>query len=189
MYSKKLLLIGFFILAAPNGPVRGDAVKNIHSFSAQRIDGTETQLSSFKGKALLIVNTASQCGFTPQYRSLEALYETYKERGFEVLAFPANNFGNQEPGANEEIKKFCELNYKTTFPLFAKISVKGREIHPLYRYLTTESGFNGDITWNFNKFLVDPEGRVAARFDSKTDPLSPDLIQELETLLSNRAVS
>lgn len=158
-------------------------MKNVHTFSAKTIDGQEKSLAEFKGKALLIVNTASKCGFTPQYDGLEKLYQKYKDNGFEVLGFPANNFLFQEPGSDEEIKKFCSLKYNVTFPMFAKISVKGKDIHPLYEYLTRESVFAGDISWNFNKFLIDSEGNVVGRFGSKTDPLSEELTKEIEKVL------
>jgi len=161
--------------------------KNIYSFTMKTIDGNEKALADYKGKTLLIVNTASKCGFTPQYKSMQALYEKYKEKGFEILAFPANNFMGQEPGPNEEIKKFCELKYKTTFPLFSKISVKGKDIHPLYQYLTAEPGFNGDIAWNFNKFLIAPDGKVVARFGSKEDPMSETVITEIEKNIRGNA--
>ncbi len=160
--------------------------KNIYSFKQTTIDGEVKDLSEYKGKALLIVNTASRCGFTPQYKSLEALYEKYKDRGFEVLGFPANNFMGQEPGTDQEIKEFCSLKFHVTFPMFSKISVKGQDIDPLYSYLTKESGFDGDISWNFNKFLVNGEGKVVARFDSRTDPLSEKLTSQLETLLTKK---
>ncbi len=159
---------------------------NLYSLAMKTIDGKAQKFSDYKGKALLIVNTASQCGFTPQYNSMETLYEQYKDQGLEVLAFPANNFKGQEPGTDEEIKDFCWRNYKTTFPLFAKISVAGDDMHPLYRYLTTQSGFDGPITWNFNKFLVDPNGKVVARFDSKVDPLAADVVEELEKILPTK---
>ncbi len=157
--------------------------KSIYDFTVETIDGKKKNLADYKGKALLIVNTASKCGFTPQYKGLEALYEEYKSKGFEILAFPANNFMGQEPGNNEEIKQFCTLKYKTTFPLFAKISVRGNDIHPLYAYLTKDSGFAGPITWNFNKFLVAPDGKVVARFGSKAEPQSPDIVGELKKIL------
>lgn len=157
--------------------------KKIYTFNVKTIDGQDKPLSDYKGKTLLIVNTASKCGFTKQYKPLETLYEAYRDRGFEVLAFPANNFMGQEPGTNEEIKKFCEFKFNVQFPLFAKISVKGEDIHPLYRYLTEESGFNGGITWNFNKFLVSPKGDVVARFDSKTDPLAEEVVAKIESVL------
>ena len=151
------------------------------------IEGKGQSLADFKGKAVLLVNTASLCGYTPQYRSLEALYKEYKDQGFVVLAFPANNFKNQEPGSNEEIKNFCELNYHVTFPVFSKISVKGNDIAPLYQYLTTQSNFNGPITWNFNKFLVDPEGHVVARFDSKIDPLDSGVVEEIKKIIPGKS--
>jgi len=157
--------------------------RNVYSFAMTTIDGKEVSLSDYKGKALLIVNTASRCGFTRQYTNLEKLYETYKAKGFEVLAFPANNFMGQEPGSNQEIKNFCYLTYKTSFPLFAKTSVKGNDINPLYKYLTEQSQFKGAIKWNFNKFLVDTNGNVVARFDSPIDPLSRELTSKLESIL------
>lgn len=160
--------------------------KNVYTFSAKTITGEQKSLADYRGKALLIVNTASKCGFTPQYKSLEALYRKYKDRGLEVLAFPANNFMGQEPGTNEEIKNFCSLKYKTTFPLFSKISVKGKDMDPLYKYLTSESGFNGDIGWNFNKFLVNPDGNVVARFGSTEDPLSSKITNQLEKILPQK---
>jgi len=155
----------------------------IFNFTMKTIDGKDQSLADFKGKAVLLVNTASRCGYTPQYRSLETLYKQYKDRGFVVLAFPENNFKNQEPGTNEEIKKFCDLKYHVTFPVFSKISVKGDDMAPLYQYLTTQSGFNGPITWNFNKFLVNPHGQVVARFDSKIDPLEPQVVAEIRKFL------
>ena len=152
------------------------SVPTIYNFTMKTIDGKDKSLADFKGKAVLIVNTASLCGHTPQYRSLETLYKQYKDQGFVVLAFPENNFKNQEPGTDAEIEKFCDLKYHVTFPVFSKISVKGDDIAPLYLYLTTQSGFNGPITWNFNKFLVNPQGIVVARFDSKIDPLDPQVV-------------
>lgn len=154
--------------------------RNVHSFTMTGIDGKQVNLADYKGKALLIVNTASQCGYTGQYAGLEKLYETYKDKGFEVLAFPANNFGGQEPGSNEDIKQFCNFKFKTTFWLFAKTSVKDKDINPLYQYLTEESPFKGAITWNFNKFLVGPDGEVVARFDKSVDPMSPEVVSMVE---------
>lgn len=155
----------------------------LHSFQVRAIDGTERSLADYKGKTVLVVNTASRCGFTPQYEGLEAVYEKYRERGFEVLAFPANDFMGQEPGTNAEIQTFCTTRFKTTFPLFEKISVKGKQIDPLYRWLTVDSGFPGDIPWNFTKFLVGPDGRVIARFSPNTKPDAPELIAALEKSL------
>ena len=166
-------------LAAPSG-----APMSVYDFKVKTIDGKDASLADYKGKALLIVNTASQCGYTPQYAGLEALYQKYKDRGFTVLAFPSNDFGAQEPGNNQEIKQFCELRYKTTFPLFSKIPVKGPSADPLYKYLTGLPGKQGgEITWNFNKFLVSPDGRVVEHFDSKTEPLASDLTSKLEQVL------
>lgn len=179
-------LIIFSLFLVRNGwiNVKADTI-NVHSFIVENMEGEKVTLDSYKGKALLIVNTASQCGYTRQYKPLEDLYNKYKDRGFEVLAFPANNFGGQEPGTNEQIKNFCFLNYKTTFPLFSKSSVKGSDITPLYKYLTQESSFVGPISWNFNKFLIDPDGDVVARFDSPVDPLAIQLVRELESVLPN----
>jgi glutathione peroxidase len=175
---KRILLAAMFLLAIFVNT--GWTEDNIYSFAVETIDGESKNLSDYQGKALLVVNTASFCGYTPQYKGLEELYQRYKGQGFEVLAFPANNFKNQEPGTAAEIKNFCQLNYKTTFPLFAKISVAGEDIHPLYRYLTGESGFNGPISWNFNKFVVSPEGKVVARFESKVTPQDPQLVSAVE---------
>jgi glutathione peroxidase len=159
---------------------------NVHDFKVKANDGTEVSLSRYKGKALLIVNTASECGYTPQYKGLEELYQAYKGRGLEVLAFPSNDFGGQEPGSNVEIKKFCELRYKTTFPLFAKIPVKGPKADPLYRYLTTLPANGGEVTWNFNKFLVDPAGKVVAHLDSSVEPNSAEMKKRIEAVLPAR---
>ena len=161
-------------------------MSDIYHFKMKTIDGQDKSLSDYQGKALLVVNTASKCGFTPQYKSLQALYEKYHDRGFEVLGFPANNFMGQEPGSNEEIKEFCSLKFHTTFPMFSKISVKGKDIDPLYQYLTKESGFDGDISWNFNKFLVDADGKVVARYGSTTDPLSDKVTKDLESILPKK---
>jgi glutathione peroxidase len=166
----------------------------VHDFQVRTIDGKERSLRDYRDKVLLIVNTASRCGFTSQYASLETLYGRYRDRGFEVLAFPANDFLNQEPGSDEEIRSFCALRYQTSFPLFSKIRVKGKDMAPLYDYLTTRSPFPGAIGWNFTKFLVGRDGRVVGRFDSKTDPLDRKVTDALETALevqqpaSSRAV-
>ncbi len=156
----------------------------VYDFEVKTIDGEVVGLGQYKGKVLLIVNTASRCGFTPQYDGLEKLYAKYKDRGFEVLAFPANNFMGQEPGSDAEIKQFCALKFKTTFPLFSKISVKGDDIDPLYRHLTTGAGHNGDIGWNFTKFLIGRDGAVLARFGSRQDPMSPEVSVAVEAALS-----
>jgi glutathione peroxidase len=158
----------------------------IHGFTVTTIDGDARPLADYRGKVLLIVNTASRCGFTPQYEPLEALYQRFRDRGFEVLAFPANNFMRQEPGTNAEIKEFCSLKFRTTFPLFARISVKGRDIAPLYAYLTRDSGHPGAVSWNFAKFLVAPDGSVVARFDPVTNPLDSKITDRIEQLLAKR---
>ena len=150
------------------------------------IDGQPISLAQYKGKVVLIVNVASRCGFTPQYAWLEALYRKYKYRGFVVLGFPANNFLWQEPGTDAEIKSFCTTKYQVTFPMFAKISVKGREKAPLYQFLTDKRAnpsTGGEIGWNFTKFLADRNGQVIARFASKVAPDSPELVSAIEAAL------
>ncbi len=153
------------------------------SFTVTDIDGKPRDLAQYRGKAVLIVNTASRCGMTPQYEGLEAIYDRYRARGFEVLAFPANDFMGQEPGTNDEIKTFCTTRFKTSFPLFAKVSVKGKNMAPLYQWLTASSPFPGDIPWNFTKFLVAPDGRVVARFGPRTKPEDAEVISALEPIL------
>src|ERR1700679_2170504 len=180
--SNLFLILCCTLWGSPNVQAQ-PSVPTIYNFTMKTIDGKDQSLADFKGKEVLIVNTASLCGHTPQYRSLEILYKQYKSEGFVVLAFPENNFKNQEPGTDKDIEKFCDLKYHVTFPLFSKISVKGNDIAPLYQYLTTQSGFNGPITWNFNKFLINPQGQVVARFDSKIDPLAPQVVAAIEKFL------
>ncbi|MEP7212329.1 MAG: glutathione peroxidase [Acidobacteriota bacterium] len=161
--------------------------KSIYEFQMKDIDGRDVKLSKYKGNVLLVVNTASKCGYTPQYEGLQSIYSKYHEKGFEILGFPANNFGGQEPGSEAEIKEFCTLKYKVTFPMFAKISVKGEDQHPLYSYLTskeTDPAFAGDITWNFNKFLIDKNGKILARFSSKDTPESEAVTSAIEAALA-----
>jgi glutathione peroxidase-family protein len=161
-------------------------MKNIYDFTMPDIDGKNVSLSDFKGKVLLVVNVASKCGFTGQYAGLEKLYKTYADRGLVVLGFPANNFLGQEPGTEAEIKSFCTLTYGVTFPMFAKISVKGQTIHPLYAFLTakeTDPNFAGAISWNFNKFLIGRDGAVAGRFGSRTAPEDKELVAAVEQAL------
>lgn len=158
----------------------------MHEFTLNSIDGRPAPLSAYQGKVVLIVNVASRCGFTPQYAGLEALYEKYKDRGFAILGFPANNFGGQEPGTNEEIKTFCSTKYNVTFPMYSKISVKGDDQAPLYRFLTDKQAnpaTGGEIQWNFTKFLVDKNGKVVARFEPKVTPESPDVASAIEKAL------
>jgi glutathione peroxidase len=155
----------------------------LYDFTMDDIDGKPVNLGDYKGKVLLVVNTASLCGNTPQYTDLERIYEQYHEKGFEVLAFPANNFGQQEPGTNAEIKGFCLTKYSVSFPLFSKISVKGSDKHPLYQYLTEQSPFPGEVEWNFQKYLVDRSGNVVGRFHHRTKPASPEVVKEIERVL------
>ena len=158
----------------------------MHEFTLNSIEGKPAPLSAYQGKVVLIVNVASRCGFTPQYAGLEALYEKYKDRGFAILGFPANNFGGQEPGTNEEIKTFCSTKYNVTFPMYSKISVKGEDQAPLYQYLTDKQAnpaTGGEIQWNFTKFLVDKSGKVVARFEPKVTPDSPDVAGAIEKAL------
>jgi glutathione peroxidase len=155
----------------------------IYDLSAKLNNGTDKKLADYKGKVLLIVNTASQCGFTPQYKGLQELYGKYKKQAFELLAFPCDQFGNQEPGDDAQIKNFCETNYGVEFPLFAKIEVNGNGAHPLYKFLKSEKGgLLGDrIKWNFTKFLVDREGNVIERYAPTTPPerIAPDIEKQL----------
>jgi glutathione peroxidase len=157
------------------------AASGIYDFTLNSIDGAPAPLSAYKGKVVLLVNVASRCGFTPQYTGLESLYEKFKDRGFVILGFPANNFGGQEPGTNDEIKTFCSTKYNVTFPIYAKSSVKGADINPLYKYLTETKG--GDVKWNFTKFLADKNGNVIARFESAVTPESPELVSAVENAL------
>lgn len=145
---------------------------NVFDFQAERIDGRMQPLAEYKGNVLLIVNTASRCGFTPQLEGLERLYNKYRDRGFVVLGFPCNQFGRQDPGTNHEIDQFCRVNYGVSFPMFAKIKVNGKNAHPLYRHLKKQTGIPSlrFIKWNFTKFLVDREGRVITRFSPMTKP-------------------
>ncbi|MFM7841119.1 MAG: glutathione peroxidase, partial [Nitrospira sp.] len=183
---KTLALVGLIVLAvltggaqaSEKGPlVMAAQTGSIYDFTMDDIDGKPTPLSQFKGKVLLVVNTASFCGNTPQYTDLETIYEKYQARGLEVLAFPANNFGQQEPGTNQDIKGFCLTKYSVSFPLFSKISVTGSDKHPLYQYLTERSSFPGEVEWNFQKYLVDRSGNVIARFHHRTKPLSREIVQ------------
>jgi glutathione peroxidase len=156
---------------------------SIYDYTIQDAKGKAISLKDFQGKPLLIVNTASQCGFTPQYKELQELYERYHAQGLEILAFPCNQFGQQEPGSNEEIQQFCQLNYGVSFPVFAKIEVNGENAHPLYKYLRAEKGglLGDSIKWNFTKFLVDPDGQVIERFAPNISP--EKIAPRIETLV------
>ncbi|UCH98721.1 MAG: glutathione peroxidase [Candidatus Aminicenantes bacterium] len=159
---------------------------SIYDFEMIDIDGNKVSLEKFKVKVVLIVNVASKCGLTPQYKGLQEIYSKYLEKGFVILGFPANNFRQQEPGTNTEIKEFCTVNYGVQFPMFSKISVLGDDIHPLYRFLTgkdTNPKFAGDIRWNFDKFLVDKNGTIISRFHPKIKPQDPKVIDAIEAAL------
>lgn len=155
-----------------------------YDFPAEAIDGKKVELKGYKGKVALVVNTASRCGFTEQYKDLQATYEKYKSKGFVVLAFPSNDFAMQEPGSNAEIKKFCDLNYRVKFPMFAKGKVIGPAKQPVYKFLTEGKKFGGEISWNFEKFLVNKDGEVVARFDPAVSPADPKVTGRIEELLS-----
>lgn len=154
----------------------------LYNFNVPDIDGNEISLSKYKGKVILIVNVASKCGFTPQYEGLQNIYEEYKEEGFVILGFPANNFNGQEPGSDEEIKQFCTLEYGVEFPMFSKLSVKGDDQAELFTYLTTQPNpdFEGEIKWNFEKFLIDEEGNLKRRFRSTVKPESEELLSAIK---------
>jgi glutathione peroxidase len=169
-------------------PTTGKAETNqtaadVRQLPFETIAGDTTCLADFSGKVVLIVNVASECGYTGQYAGIEELYRTYQEKGLVVIGFPANNFGGQEPGTNEQILKFCESKFGVTFPMMAKVSVKGKDKHPLFVYLTEQAGIPGEIKWNFSKFLVDRDGNLAARFGSGDKPMSGKLVQNIEKLL------
>jgi len=172
-----LLLLSTMLSASAN---------NVYDFTLNSIDGTPAPLAAYKGKAILLVNVASKCGFTPQYSALESLYEKYKDRGLVIVGIPANNFGAQEPGTNQEIKLFCTRTYHVSFPMMSKVSVKGDDKTPLYQYLTdpaTDPKHSGEIQWNFTKFLIDRNGKIAARFEPNVTPESPEVIAAVEKVL------
>lgn len=159
--------------------------ESIYDIKLKDIDGKDTTLAAYKGKAVLIVNVASKCGYTKQYAGLETIYQKYKDKGFTVLGFPCNQFGGQEPGTNEEIKQFCSSKFNVTFPLYDKVEVNGANRHPLYVALAgKDSPFPGDIKWNFNKFLISKDGAILKRFDSKVTPESEEMTKAIEGALA-----
>jgi glutathione peroxidase len=182
----KTLLFALAALAVlPLAARAGDA--KLYTVPLKDIDGKETTLQPYAGKTMLIVNVASKCGNTPQYKELEALYRKYKDKGLVVLGFPANDFGLQEPGTDAEIKAFCTSKYEVTFPMFDKIHVKGPEQHPLYDELTGPAApFPGPVKWNFGKFLVGRDGRIVARFEPKTKPDAPEVVEAIEKSLASK---
>ena len=161
---------------------------SVLDFSLKRIDGSEQNLGEYRGQVLLLVNVASKCGLTPQYEGLEALYEKYKDQGFAVLGFPANDFAGQEPGSEAQIADFCRSTYGVKFPMFSKITVKGADKHPLYQRLTgLPAPIGGEVQWNFQKYLVDRKGEVVAKFDPRTAPDDPALVKQVEELLAGQS--
>ncbi len=183
-------LAGVFVFGTVAGAADPGAYVLDHKLTS--IDGKEVNLEDYKGKVLLFVNVASKCGLTPQYEQLVELHKKYSEQGLVILGFPANNFGAQEPGTNDEIKEFCKANYGVEFPMFSKISVKGEDIAPLYKELTSEEenkGYSGEIKWNFTKFLVNEEGKVVARFEPKTTPNSEEVVKAIESELETKTAS
>ncbi len=178
---KTFLLVGALALMQ----VCALAADSIYPIEVKDIDGKATPLKAYKGKVLLVVNVASKCGLTSQYKGLEALHQEYKERGFSVLAFPCNQFGGQEPGTNEQIKEFCSSNYQVSFPLFDKLEVNGANRHPLYVALAgKDAAFPGDIKWNFGKFLVGRDGKILKRFEPQIKPESSEVKQAIEAALA-----
>ena len=166
-----------------SGALMAQTQKNLHSFKTKTIDGQEFDLATLKGKKVLVVNTASKCGLTPQYKELEALYKTYKDRNFVIIGFPANNFMSQEPGTNDEIAEFCELNYGVTFPMMSKISVKGNDQDPIYAWLTNKSEngkVDAEVSWNFQKFMIDEEGNLVDFASPRESPMSDKIIKWIE---------
>ena len=165
--------------------VAAEKMNDLREIPLKDINGKETSLKAYDGKVLLVVNVASKCGYTPQYKSLEATYQKYKDQGFAVLGFPCNDFGAQEPGTNEEIKQFCSSKYNVTFPMFDKLHVKGAEQHPLYAALCgKESPYPGPVKWNFGKFIIGRDGKILKRFDSAATPDSDQVTQAIETALA-----
>jgi glutathione peroxidase len=180
---KVFLVFALSVVAA----ILGAQAHSIYDFTMKSIDGQPVSLKSYNGKVVMLVNVASKCGFTPQYAGLESLYEKYKDRGFVIVGVPANNFAQQEPGTDEEIKKFCSNKYNVTFPMMSKVSVLGDDETPLYRFLTDKAAnphVGGDIKWNFTKFLFDRNGNPVARFEPATKPDSPEVASAIESALS-----
>lgn len=158
-------------------------MSNVHDFSTKTIDGAAKKLADYKGRVLLVVNVASKCGLTPQYKGLEELHGRYATKGLSVVGFPANEFGAQEPGSEKDIKAFCTTNYGVNFDMMSKVVVKGPGIDPLFEYLTKNSKFAGDIAWNFNKFLIGKDGEVVARFEPKVEPTNAEVVAAIEKAL------
>ncbi len=184
MKTTKFLIAIFFLTQGALS-----MAKTLYDFNVPNIDSKEESLKEYKGKVVLVVNTASRCGFTPQYKSLEALHEKYKARGFLVLGFPSNDFGAQEPGTNSDIKKFCDVSYHITFPLYSKAPVTGEKAQPVFAWLTNEADpkQTGPVKWNFEKFLIDKNGKLVKRYPSKVTPEDSAITNEIEALLKSSA--
>ncbi len=167
------------------GSALKEGEKSIYDFKVKNIDGKEVYFNEYKGKVMVIINVASKCGFTPQYEDMQALYKEYQDKGVVVMGFPANNYGKQEPGTEAEIKEFCTANFNITFPMFSKVSTKGDDQHPLFKYLTSleNPDFKGEIKWNFEKFIIGKDGKLLRRFRSKTNPSSDEFKQAVEDAL------
>jgi glutathione peroxidase len=183
--SAFVALIGYMLMTTIGCKAQERTIPtgNVHAFTMKTIDGSEKSLADYKGRVLLIVNVASRCGYTSQYANLEKLHKAHADKGLSILGFPANNFGRQEPGSNAEIKEFCSTKFNVTFDMFEKISVKGGDKHPLYAYLTSGGGngdLSGEVGWNFEKFLVDKNGKIVKRFKSGVDPMSQELLSAIE---------
>jgi glutathione peroxidase len=172
---RTILLLSLFVFSLS---VTGQSDKTLYDFIVEDIQGNEYPLSQLKGKKVLIVNTASKCGLTPQYEDLEKLYNTYKDKNFIIIGFPANNFLKQEPGSNEEIEAFCQKNYGVSFPMMSKISVKGDDMHPLYKWLTEET--KSEVSWNFQKYLIDETGKIKGYVSPKTKPFDDTILSWIE---------
>lgn len=184
MLEFRLFLVGMLLAVGSGSQAVASEASDVLGFTMRRIDGGEQPLAAYRGKVLLIVNVASRCGLTPQYEGLEALYEEYRGRGFEVLGFPANDFAGQEPGSDREIADFCRSTYGVEFPMFSKITVVGENKHPLYRHLTgLPHPLGGEVEWNFQKYLVSREGLVVAKFAPRVEPRAPELQRRIEELL------
>jgi len=178
MKKLSLILIMTMMLS-----VAASAQKTLHNFKTKTIDGKEFDLASLKGKKVLVVNTASKCGLTPQYKELELLYKKYKDRNFVIIGFPANNFLSQEPGSNDEIKEFCEINYGVTFPMMSKVSVKGKDQDPIYKWLTNKSEngkLDAEVSWNFQKFMIDENGNMVDFASPRESPMSEKIVSWIE---------
>jgi len=174
------LLTAMVLLALPLGPAQAQSGATAHGFQFTAIEGTPLALEAFKGKAILVVNTASRCGYTPQYADLQTLWERYRERGLVVLGVPSNDFGGQEPGSEAEIKQFCEVNFNVDFPMTGKVRVTGDEAHPFYRWAAAELGADASPRWNFHKYLIAPDGRLVGWFPTPTSPTSEEVIRAIE---------